>query len=179
MDLQFWIWVIVIVITLIARANKKKPAEQPPPDDYPEPLPPTSTSRPPPKAITFEDLLREIQGEKMASKPVMKTPEPKKYDFLDYDDDIKEEVEEFEDTNYETSREEDTVKIYEAAKREAFNRPSLEETSNLGEVVKFDHFKEYTQRKRVRPSFNFLKEIKDPNGFRKAFIMSEILNRKY
>lgn len=178
MDIQFWIWLIVIIITLIARANKKKP-EQPPVSDDDKPYSPPTTEPRQPKAITFEDLLREIQGEKAVSRPVAKAPEEKKYDFVDYDDELPDEAQEFEVEKYDTSKDDEAFKTYEEAKKLAFNRPSLEETSNIGEVVRFDHFKEYDKKRKGKPSFDFLKELKDPKGFRKAFIMSEILNRKY
>ena len=180
MDFQFWVWVIIIVITLIARANKKKQTGPQPNEEPTEPPSPTSTSKSP-KGMTFEDLLKEIQGEKMRSKPAQVAPEPKKkYDYVDYDDDITDEIEDLEDVEFDASKDDEIRKTYEAAKLEAFNRPSLEETSNLGQVVRFDHFKEYARpRKRLRRGFGFLKDIKDPEGFRKAFIMSEILNRKY
>lgn len=176
MDLQFWIWLIVIVITLIARANKKK-VEQPPIDST-EPTPGAPESRAP-KAITFEDLLREIQGEKALSKPVARVPEAKKYDYVDYDDDIKDEEEDLEDVEYNARKDDETFRTYEAAKKEAFNRPSLEEIPPVGQAVSFDHFKEYDQPKKEKPSLDFIKELKDPKGFRKAFIMSEIIRRKY
>lgn len=178
MDIQFWIWLIVIVITLIAKANKKKPEPPPYADDFPEPQPGRGDSRQP-KPITFEDLLREIQGEKTLSKPVVKTPDVAQYDVVDYDDDLKDEVEDLEDVRYDASKDDEVFKAYEAAKKEAFNRPSLEEVAPVGEVVRFDHFKEYDQQRKGKPSMGFLKELKDPGGFRKAFIMSEILRRKY
>lgn len=178
MDLQFWIWLIVIVITLIARANKKKVEQPPVIGDSTEPIPGGPESKAP-KAITFEDLLREIQGEKALSKPVAKVPEAKKYDYVDYDDDIKDEEEDLEDVEYNARKDDETFKAYEAAKKEAFNRPSLEEISPVGQVVSFDHFKEYDQPKKGKPSLDFIKELRDPKGFRKAFIMSEIIRRKY
>ncbi|MCB0490532.1 MAG: hypothetical protein R2820_14300 [Cyclobacteriaceae bacterium] len=178
MDIQFWIWIIVIVITLIARANKKRPGQQSPPEDYSEPPQPQSTSRQP-KAVTFEDLLREIQGQKTLSKPVPPPAPKKEYDFVDYDDDIKDEVEDLEDVDYNATRDDEVFKTYEAAKKQAFNRPSLEEVNPVGEVVRFDHFKEYDTPRKKKPSLTFLKELKDPNGFKKAFIMSEIIRRKY
>jgi len=182
MDFQFWIWLIVIVISLIARANKKKPPQGAPPGDFPDGGPQPSKSTPP-KAITFEDLLREIQGEKALTKPA---PQPvskkvqKEYDYVDYDDDLEEEEQDLEEVDY-SERDSKAMETYEAAKKLAFERPSLEETSKSGgdTVVRFNQFKEYEKHKKKRTSFNFLKEIKDPQGFKKAFIMSEILHRKY
>jgi len=181
MDFQFWIWLIVIVITLIARANKKKPGQPPVEDDYPDQGGPP-TSRTPPKAISFEDLLREIQGEKAMSrpepKPVAQKP-VKEYDFVDYDDDIPDEIEDLEDVDYNVKDDDRAFQAYEAAKREAAKGSQAAERSKVGDLVRMDHFRGYDQRKKRKPTFNFLKELKDPQGFKKAFIMSEILNRKY
>jgi hypothetical protein len=127
MDIQFWIWLIVIVITLIARANKKKakPFETNQSDDLPS-LPET-------KPISFEDLLREIQAAKApkpVKQPIPNLHLPKQYDFVDYDDNLKDEVEEFERVDYKSQ--DQIYDTYEKAKRDAFNRPSLEETIKVG-----------------------------------------------
>jgi len=176
MDIQFWIWLIVIVVSLIARANKKKP--QPGPQEPRQFNSPEPTSKP----ISFEDLLREIQ----ASKAPKQEPAPRKYDFEDYDDDLKEEAQELETTerSYEKpsySRNDDEIyETYEKAKSAAFYRPSLEETMKVEDtVVRFGQFKGYEQKETVNVASEYVKELSDPEGFRKAFILSEILNRKF
>ena len=149
MDIQFWIWLIVIVITLIARANKKKakPFETNQSDDLPS-LPET-------KPISFEDLLREIQAAK-APKPVKQPiPQPapaKQYDFVDYDDNLKNEVEETERVDYKSQ--DQIYDTYEKAKRDAFNRPSLEETIKVEDTdTSFGQFKGYKRKERGRLTF--------------------------
>jgi hypothetical protein len=178
MDFQFWIWLIVIVITLIARANKKKQAQAPPRDELPDISGDSQPSRQP-KAVTFEDLLREIQGEKERSKPVR--PEPKvekQYDYVDYDDDIPEEIQDLEDVDYDAPRDVEVFKKYEEAQKEAKYEPISQKKEGVGRIIRSEHFKEYDLKKK-NTSFNFLNELKDPKGFKKAFIMSEILNKKY
>ncbi len=179
MDFQFWIWLIVIVITLIARANKKKPGQAPPQDELPDFSGDAQPSRQP-KAVTFEDLLREIQGEKERSRqPVRQEPKvEKKYDYVDYDDDIPDEIQDLEDVEYDHTKDEEIFKKYEEAQKEAKYEPVIAKREGVGRIVRSEHFKEYDLKKR-KPSFNFLNELKDPQGFKKAFIMSEILNRKY
>jgi len=177
MDFQFWIWLIVIIITLIARANKKKPEQPPVTSDDPD-LDGGSESRQP-KPISFEDLLREIQGEKALSKPVKAVPPPpapKEYDFVDYDDDIPDEIQDLEDVDYDVSKDVKAFETYEAAKKQA--KSPIKEQANTGRIVRSEHFKEYDLKKK-KPTFDFLNELKDPKGFKKAFIMSEILNKKY
>lgn len=175
MDFQFWIWLIVIVITLIARANKKKAGAAPTDENLPDSAPSRQ-----PKAVTFEDLLREIQGEKAMSRlpkpePVVQT-KPKEYDFVDYDDDIPDEIKDLEDVDYMAERDREVKEKYEAAQKEARYEPKS--NKKVGQIVRSEHFKEYNLKKK-KASFNFLGELKDPKGFRKAFIMSEILNKKY
>lgn len=180
MDFQFWIWLIVIVITLIARANKKKPGQPPVPEDTDD-APRRSQPSPQPKAITFEDLLREIQGEKALARPVPPPkPEKKEYEFVDYDDDIPDEIQEFEEeVKYDASNDEKAFQAYEASKKEANKALAIEKAANVGQIERSEHFKGYGVNKKRKPSFDFLDELRDPNGFKKAFIMSEILNTKY
>ena len=180
MDFQFWVWLIVIVITLIARANKKKPGQAPPADELPDFSGDSQPSRQP-KPVTFEDLLREIQGEKQrAARPAPPEPkvEEKKYEVVDYDEDIPDEIQDLEDVDYDFSRDEEVFKKYEAAKKEA-TKPISKKSKGVGRIVRSEHFKEYNLGKRKATSFDFIAELKDPKGFKKAFIMSEILNKKY
>lgn len=174
MDIQFWIWLIVIVITLIARANKKKA----------QPFDPTQSdnipSQPESKPISFEDLLREIQAAKAPkpAKPVEIAPPQKKYDFVDYDDDLKDEVEEFERVDYKSQ--DQIYDTYERAKREAFSRPSLEETVKIEDTdTSFGQFKGYKKKEKEVRVDDYVKELKNPTSFKKAFILSEILNKRY
>ncbi|MFZ1808243.1 MAG: hypothetical protein WAU36_13520 [Cyclobacteriaceae bacterium] len=182
MDLQFWIWLIVIVITLIARANKKKAGQAPPPENIPDQSRRSqpATQQPPTKQqpVTFEDLLREIQGEKALSKPVASKPKEPEYDFVDYDDNIPDEIQDLEDVDYDHNKDERAFQTYEAALKEAEKTPLVKESPNVGSIMRSEHFKEYSIKKK-KVSFNFLNELKDPQGFKKAFIMSEILNKKY
>ena len=46
-------------------------------------------------------------------------------------------------------------------------------------VVKFGQFKGYQQDTKVNVAAAYVKDLQDPEGFRKAFILSEILNRKF
>ena len=169
MDIQFWIWVIIVVITLIARANKKKAPGSPSPYDS---APEEDAGKP----ISFEDLLKEIQAAK-APKPA---PAPSQsYEFEDYDDDLKDEQKSLEKPEY-TYADDQIHETYEKAKREAFSRASLEETLKVEDtVVRFGQFKDYQQVEQESPLSKYLKELKDPEGFKKAFIMSEILTRRF
>jgi hypothetical protein len=174
-NIQFWIWLIVIVVTLIARARKKRgPVEK---DTATRPSRPQQEIDASPKPMTFEELLREIQ----ASKTPPPRPIPAKtVDVVDYDDDLQEEAKSLERTDYTYPQPKPSSDIYEKAKQEAFFRPSLEETLKLEDtVVRFDQFKGYQHEQRRNLAAELGEEIRNPAGFRKAFIMSEILNRRF
>ena len=168
----------IIVITFLARAGKKKQQEME--ESAPDRETPNTQ-----KPITFEDLLREIQASKNPPpQPVAKPAPVARYErpepVVDYDEELKDEVqEELESvTNYR--KDDEIYEVYEKAKREAFARPSLEETARLEDtVVRFNPFKGYQRSPERRLVSPYLSELKDAEGFRKAFIMSEILKRKF
>ncbi len=177
MDIQFWIWLIVIVITLIARANKKKPQSfDPGQGEFPN-APSDST-----KPVTFEDLLREIQASKApqpkAAPVVTKQVAPKKYDFEDYDDNLSDEIKSLEKT--ENFKDDKIYDTYEQAKKAAFSRASLEETMKVGDTeVRFNHFKEYSKAEDKSLASEYAKELQNPASFKRALILSEILNKRF
>ena len=174
-NIQFWIWVIVIVITFIARLrSKKEPAKRDSSQVPSRPLPKEEESS---KPLTFEELLREIQAAK-APQPM---PQPTKtVEVVDYDDAIEEEAKSLENTDYRYPQPQQTLDIYEKAKQEAFFRPSLEETLRLQDtIIRFGQFKGYQHEEQVSVAAEFAREIKNPVGFKKAFIMSEILKRRF
>jgi len=184
MDIQFWIWLIIIVVTLIARATRKKPEQRPRQDEQ------TRPEERSPLPMSFEELLREIQeakGTQQAPAPETpiksyRIPEPAyrpqepTYQEVDYDDNLGEEEQDLETVSDDRT----ATDIYERAKQQAFSRPSLEETMKLEDtVIKFGQFRGYETTEEKNPLAGFLNEIKDPEGFKKAFIMSEILQRKF
>jgi hypothetical protein len=188
MDIQFWIWLIIIVITLIARAVRKKPEQRPRQEErWDEDSRPEEKSQRP---MSFEELLREIQESKETREtpapaapikpyripePAYRPPEPT-YQDVDYDDNIGEEAQDLETVTADQT----STDIYERAKQQAFLRPSLEETMKLEDtVIRFGQFKGYETTEEKAPLAGFLAELKDPEGFKKAFIMSEILQRKF
>jgi hypothetical protein len=174
-NIQFWIWLIVIVITLVARMRKKKVPGQTDSSGLPSrPLPRAEESS---KPMTFEELLKEIEAAKSGRHEPVPT---KTYAPVDYDDDIPEEAKSLERTDYTYAQPPRTNEIYEKAKQEAFFRPSLEESMKLEDtVIRFGQFKGYQQETVISPAAQFARQIKDPAGFRKAFIMSEILKRRF
>lgn len=174
-DFKVILWIIIGLIYLFARKKKEQPA---PPRSRPvEDSEPAESQGPAPK--TFEELLREIEGMKQPSpppRPVERQPE-----VVDYDDNIGEEEQDLEEIKPSYHQDEELVnKVYEEAKAQAFNRPSLEETVKLEDtIVRFKQFKGYEKEGRNNLLHEYLRELKDPKGFRKAFVLSEVLKPKF
>jgi hypothetical protein len=185
-DFQVWFYVILGIIYVVTRFMKKQEA---PPKDLAPKRPekpvqryeqPASKPAPGPKALTFEELLREItEGKTIESKPVTVAPAPQKK-YVDYDDDLADEAEDLEDEEYDYRKRDQVYNVYEEAKRQAFERPSLEETMKAGETVgeygKFKAFEEKPQRNLLE---EYVGNFNDPEQLKKAIVMSEILNRKF
>lgn len=168
MSIKVIIWIIIGVLYLISRARKK--AE--PTNSRPEAKPsePQSFDKP----VTFEELLKEIQASKQPKpQPVLTKNEP-----VDYDDDIEEDAKPFGRVDY---RKEDKIyETYEKAKEEAFHRPTMEETLKLeNTIVRFGQFKNYALEDRPSLAAEYAKDLRDPGNFKKAFVLSEILNRRF
>jgi hypothetical protein len=182
MDYQFWIYLIIAIIYGISRAMKKadnqpKDVSAPHPDKTARynPAPPVEK----PKQLTFEDLLREITEAKQPSQPVYQPPQPKA-EYVDYDDQVGEEEQDLEDANYDYRKKDKLYDVYEEAKRQAFERPSLEETMNVRDTnMKFGKFKAFERVEQRNLLEEYTRDFKDPEGFKKAVVMSEILNRKF
>jgi hypothetical protein len=179
---KIWIYVIIGVIYLLSRLRKKEP--EPPQREDAQPsrdFEPTHSYQPKsiqPKAkpLTFEELLKEITQEKQpVPQPVSRQPES-----VDYDDNLGEEEQDLEDLDTDYRKKSNVFQTYEQAKSDAFNRPSLEETMKIEDtVVKFSKFKVFEEEKRRDLLEEYTRDLQDPEGFKKAVVLSEILNRRF
>jgi len=171
-EIKIIIWIVLGIIYLISRARKKQA-----PDSTPKPVEDYSTDKP----VTFEELLKEIQGAKATKQqpqPVLNPVE--EYKTVDYDDDLKEEEQPQEKTDYSYKNQDTIYETYERARQEAFLRPSMEETLKLeNTIVRFGQFKSYEQQARPSLAREYGKDLRDVTNFRKAFILSEILNKRF
>jgi hypothetical protein len=166
MSLKIIIWIIIGIVYLVSRSRKKpEPSGQSPVDFEPE-----NTSKP----VTFEELLKEIQTAKVK-------PQPKPVaQYTDYEEDLEPEEKSLEKTDFNYRDQDKIYEIYENAKKEAFHRPSMEETLKLSDtVVRFGQFKGYQQEVQPTLAAEYAKDLQDPANFKKAFILSEILTRKF
>lgn len=170
MDIQFWIWLAIIVVSFIARAMKKKEAD---PADLELP-----GKQQPSGPVSFEDLLREIQASKTTQprvEPIQSAPK----DSFDSRNQGNQERAVLESVKPIYIPSERTNEVYENAKNSAFSRPSLEETMRLEDtVMRYDRFKQYGQQEQ---SFlgDFVKELNDPDKLKRAFVLNEVLMRKF
>jgi hypothetical protein len=168
MSVKVIIWIIIGIFYLVSRLRKKQ--------ENPTTRPTEHTSEPESfdKPVTFEELLKEIQEAK-SPKP---KPVPQKSTYVDYDDDIEPLEKTKTDTYY---RDQDKIyETYELAKQEAFHRPSMEETLKLeNTIVRFGQFKSYEQDNSPSLAVQYAKDLREPVNFKKAFVLSEILNRRF
>jgi hypothetical protein len=186
-DFRIWFWVIVLAIWILrSLGGKKKDKSLPRPRRVTDPAEAAPRRMPQPKALTFEELLREIQAakeKKEVPKPVVARPVAAP--VVDYDEDIEDEIkgeeaQSLEEVEVSRKREEETTRIYEEAKRMAFRRPSLEETVRLEDTdTSFRHFKEYEQEKKDGPLKDLVDQLRNKDSFKRAFVLSEILKPKF
>ena len=183
-DVPIWLYIIFGIIYLISRL-RKKPAEQ---TDFPEygpenPAPNPGKDQPRrvdqelPKQMTFEELLREISQGKVEKESEKKVVPPPVYES--YEDVIAEEEQDLE-LDPQEYRQDKVRQIYEEGKRQAFVRPSLEETLDIKDTdTTFGRFKEFEREPQRNLISHYLRELHDPEGLKKAVVMSEILKRKF
>src|SRR5688572_378241 len=172
---QFWLYVIIGIIYLVSRIRKKPEQEKKPREFRPD-KPVQQYEQPSakpafnPKPKTFEELLREITEGK----------ERQESEVVDYDDNLEEEEKDLEEIKSDYRKDDKIYEVYEDAKRQAFVRPSLEETMKLADTkMQFGKFKEFEIEAERNLSREYLADFKDPDGFKKAVVMSEILKRKF
>jgi hypothetical protein len=180
-DFQFWLYVIIGVIYLLTRL-KKKPEQQ---NDFPSGRPekPVQKFEPPtvkpstaalPKPLTFEELLKEITESKFQE------PAKPQQEYVDYDDQLEEEAKDLEDVDYDYRKKDKIYDVYDKGKLEAFNKLSLEETMRIEDTdVKYERFKMFEKQQSRDLIQEYLADFKDPEGFKRAIVMSEILQRKF
>lgn len=182
MDDKILYYVLIGAIYVLYNWMKRKKQSQENPEDY-EPPPGRSQPQSKPKQLTFEELLREITEAKQPTpEPVTeyKRSEPARAEYVDYDEDIEGEVVEQEEEKAYDFKKESTYRQFEEAKQQAFYRKSLEETTRLEDVkMDFGRFKVFDTAQERNLLEEYTKDLRDPEGFKKAVILSEILNRRH
>lgn len=183
MDEKVIFYIVLGIVYFIFNALKKKKPE----GEVNENIPPSRPDSHKPQPVSFEELLRELtEGKNRQENPsppvVQQYPERPPFSrqqptYIDYDDDLEEEERSLEKVSFDDDR---TNKVYEEAKKLAFQRPSLEETLKLENVnTTYGRFKEFDVKQEKSPLLEYVKDLRDPKGFKKAFILSEVLNKKH
>ena len=188
-DFQFWLYVIIGVIYLISQVRKKSKVGQEPPPIQPQSRqktkPQTSwkseevTSAPPTKPITFEELLKEITASKQ--KPVTETQSYEDYqpEYEDYDEQVEDEIKDLEVETVTYPQKDSIYKQFEEAKYKDYTKETLEESLKLENVnMNYGRFKEFESSKEVNLLEAYTRDLRSPDGLKKAFVLSEIFNRK-
>lgn len=187
-NLQFWLYVIIGVIYLITQVRKKAREQAPPPKRPAQRQQPASPQFKPepqqssPKPISFEDLLREITEAKNPKQEEPPTYAPyKQPEYVDNDDDVEDEEDEYKPVIPDYRNTDPIYKQYEEAKIHDYSRDSLEESLKLENVaMKYGRFTEFESGQQGTSVLQgYVDDLRDPEGFKKAIIMSEILNRKH
>jgi hypothetical protein len=180
---QFWIYIIIGVIYFLSRLLKKPEQgnEESPETQRParrRPGQPAQATGERPKALTFEELLREITESK---QPQKREPEPApQHQYESYETDLGEEARSLEQVSIDEAEDARIFKAYEDAKRQVSERRSLEETLSLKDtVVDFRKFDVFESHKQKRATDDFIKLIRNPVTLKQAVVMSEILKRKF
>ncbi|HYF68567.1 MAG TPA: hypothetical protein VD884_10540 [Ohtaekwangia sp.] len=181
MDFQYWLYIIIGIVYLLSQFRKKQDDQ---PNDVPGPERPEASGRqqpqrPPERQLTFEELLREITEGKAPQQPEPKRFQPEER-YVSYEDQIAEEEESLEEVGYSTERDAQAFSAYEEAKRQVSLRSSLEETMKLQDTdMTYGRFKAFgpdAQRSLLK---DYLVDLNDAEGLKKAVVMSEILQRKF
>jgi hypothetical protein len=181
MELKVWIWLIIVAGSFIVNAIKKRrqnastTGRRASSANYPHGQIPSDTA----PITTFEEMLKEIEGSRQRTTHANEIkPETPQLDKQRSNVRTKPAV--LEDTLYDYRQHDTIYGIYENARKEAFERPSLEETLKLENTsVKFGAFRGYQKALTSNFAAEFASELKRPAGFKRAFLMNEILQRRF
>lgn len=172
MEPKLIFWIIGLILYFWIRSKKSAVPGSPETEST---LPPPGTQ---PKPISFEDLLREIEKSKFPRQEAPSKRQP-------YDEEIEEEYAPMEEVGSEAEKPTWQYKPEvneEPVSAETYqtNNISLEETMQRGTVDTRDSkFKEYETVEENLFAKNIANDFKDSEQLKKAFIMGEILNRKW
>lgn len=173
MDSKVILWIIGLVIYFYIQSRKRK--NQSEPDQQEEP------PQPRPRPVSFEDLLREIQASREPAPPPPPPPVPQaEPEFIDYDDEkYREPTKDLEEESMASQP--DAVSVqYEAGKSAAFQHTSLEESMTLEQTdMGYGKFRVYDKTETPAYVQVLAKEFQDKENLKKAFILKEILDRRF
>jgi len=168
MDLESLLPIVLAVIYILSRFFKSKPnqkkTQRPPVSTQQRQKPEVTDKRPPrKKPFTFEDILKEFEKNLSGDEFVEEKPKP--IEELDYENQKSVTVEaESRPTKYES---------YEGT---SYETPEVLK-KDRNEKTEFSRSENYTVKEEEESEF--IKILREPDGAKKAIVLSEIINRKY
>lgn len=161
MDKEILIYIVFIAIAIISRLLKSNKNRSKAPSAPPQQR--ETPSQRPGGAKSFEELLREFTGENTSTEPrSLETVETEyeSYEHIPSDDEIRE--------------------TYERSVNQAKKLKTLDEQVDLEDIrTKSKYFADDEMKEENSVASDILESLKDPDGARRAVILSEIINRKY
>lgn len=168
-DISLIFYIILGILYLLSRVFKKKEQEPPlrgPEEDMERDFgPDTSTERRRP--TTFEDLLREFTGQPSQEEQDF----PQAPEKTEDDEQRREAIEEVDD---------EVKRVYDKSIRSAENLKTIDELVNIEEEPpKIERRIEEKRKKSSTPSNKYARLLKEKNDLKTAFVLKELLDRKY
>jgi len=169
-NLENYLYVLFAVIYIISRIikarSKQKQANSPAPQDHqdhqaqPEVV---KTQPSPKKAFSFQDILKEFEKNLAGEQHVEEEMIPVK------------EIRHTTPIPISAEKIDRKPELYKSYQRTSYKSP--ERSFNIKEEKKFERSDKFALKENV--DSEYVKMLRDPNGFKNAIILSEIINRKY
>ena len=166
-NLENYLYVFFAVIYIISRIikarSKQKHVDSPAPQDHQAQHEVVKTQPSPKKAFSFQDILKEFEKNLAGEQPVEEEVFP---------------VEEIRHTTpipISAEKIDKTPELYKSHQRASYNSPL--QSLSLKEDELFTRSDKYSLKQNLVSEYVTM--LQDPDGFKKAIILSEIINRKY
>ena len=166
-NLENYLYVFFAVIYIISRIikarSKQKQVGSPPPQDHQAQPEVVKTQPSPKKAFSFQDILKEFEKNLAGEQHVEEEVFPVK------------EIRHTTPIPISAEKIDRKQELYKSYQRKTYKYPVR--SFNIKEEKEFERSEKFALKKNV--DSEYVKMLRDPNGFRNAIILSEIINRKY
>lgn len=191
MDRELIIYIIFAIVYFVLRMLKKKPE---PPDATPrEPKKGQGEYSPREGPVTFEDLLRELTGQKPSQQAPAPQPGPaqgrkaREFQFPSDGDNYEEPYDEWADKKVSTLKEGSSTRVFSDEESKHIYEQSIYQAQSqedeLDQQLKRakSRFKEFEIQEEDNSAIReeLVDMLQSPEGAKKAIILGEILNRRY
>ena len=166
-NLENYLYVFFAVIYIISRIikarSKQKQVGSPPPQDHQAQPEVVKTQPSAKKAFSFQDILKEFEKNLAGEQHVEEEVFPVK------------EIRHTTPIPISAEKIDRKPELYKSYQRTTYKSPV--QSFNIKEEKEFERSEKFALKKNV--DSEYVKMLRDPNGFRNAIILSEIINRKY